>query len=211
MSERDVRVLVADDHPPHRDDIARAIGGRQGLALDGVTHDGREALAAIRGRAPHVCVAGVALPGLGGVDLAAVVSAEGLATRVLLVSATPETVYEGVAAGAAGYLVRGARPESVCAAIEAVARGATVLAEEAQDALARCIRERSTHARTVLTDREREVLALTADGLSAPQIGERIHLSPTTVKSHLHRAYDKLGVSDRAAAVAVAIRSGLLA
>lgn len=211
MSERDVRVLVADDHPPHRDDIARAIGYRDGLSLDGVVADGREALHAMRDRRPHVCIAAVALAGLGGVDLAGCVVEEDLGTQVLLVSATPEVVYEAVAAGAAGYLLRGALPDSVCAAVEAVARGETVLDGAAQAALARCIRERTGHSRTVLSEREREVLTLTAEGLSAPQIGAVIHLSPTTVKSHLHRAYSKLGVSDRAAAVAVAIRSGLLA
>ena len=211
MSERDVRVLVADDHPPHRDDIARAIGRRDGLALDGVVADGREALRAVRDRRPHVCVAAMALRGLGGVDLTGRVVTEDLGTRVVLVSATPQVVYEALAAGAAGCLMRGARPESVCVAVEAVARGETVLAGEAQAALARRIRERSGRGHVVLSDREREVLALTAEGLSAPQIGAAMHLSPTTVKSHLHRAYAKLGVSDRAAAVAVAIRSGLLA
>lgn len=208
MSERGVRVLVADDHPTHRDDIARAIRERPGLALDGVAQDARAALAALRERAPDVAVVAAAI---GGADLAAAAAGEGLAARVLLVRAPADMVYESVAAGVAGHLIDGALPETVCAAVEAVARGAVVLCGEAQTALARCIRERVTAPRVVLSDREREVLALTADGLSAARIGTTLHLSPTTVKSHLQRAYGKLGVSDRAAAVAVAIRSGILA
>ena len=153
---------------------------------------------------------GVDMAGLGGIDLTTEVVRMRAPTCVLLLSASPEDVYEAVAAGAAGYLIRGAAAEGVCLAVEAVARGRTVLSEAAQDALVRCIRERTTHVRPVLSEREHEVLELTAEGMSAPQIAATLHLSPTTVKSHLHGAYEKLGVSDRAAAVAVAIRSGLL-
>ena len=94
--------------------------------------------------------------------------------------------------------------------VEVVARGSAVLDGAAQDALVRCIRDLTTPVRQDLSEREREVLGLTAQGLSAPQIAAELHLSPTTVKSHLHGAYEKLGVSDRAAAVAVAIRCGLI-
>lgn len=211
MSERAVRVFVADDHPLHRDGISRAISEREGLELAGVADTGLAALDAIRAAPPDVAVVAVAMAGLGGIDLTTEVVVRMRApTRVLLVSASPEEVYDALAAGAAGYLVRGAAAEGVCLAVEAVARGRTVLSDAAQDALVRCIRERTTHVRPVLSEREHEVLELTAEGLSAPQIAATLHLSPTTVKSHLHGAYEKLGVSDRAAAVAVAIRSGLL-
>jgi len=95
-------------------------------------------------------------------------------------------------------------------AIAAVARGETVLAPEVQAGIAREIRLRSGDERPVLTAREREILGMTADGYSAPEIAERLTLSPTTVRTHLQHLYDKLGVSDRAAAVAEAMRRGLL-
>lgn len=210
MSERAVRVFVADDHPPYRDGISRAISERTGLDLAGVADTGLVALDGIRRDRPDVAVLAVDLAGLGGIDVTAQIVREEAATRVLLLSAAPEDVYEAIAAGAAGYLMRGALMETVCAAVEAVARGEGVLAPEAQTALVDSIRDRTGRARAVLSEREHEVLQLTAEGLSAPRIGAELHLSPTTVKSHLHRAYEKLGVSDRAAAVAVAIRSGLL-
>lgn len=210
MSERAVRVFVADDHPPYRDDISRAISERPSLALAGAAENGLRALDGIRRTRPDVAVLAIDLAGLGGIDLTARLAREEVVVAVLLLSASPEDVYEAIVAGATGYLMRGEPAEGVCAAVEAVARGERVLAPGAQDALIDCIRTRAGAARAVLSEREHEVLRLTADGLSSPQIGAALHLSPTTVKSHLHRAYAKLGVSDRAAAVAVAIRSGLL-
>lgn len=210
MSERAVRVFVADDHPPYRDEISRAIAERPGLELAGVADTGLAARAGVRRERPQVAVLGVNMAGLGGIDLTAEIVRDGIPTRILLLSAAPDDVYEAAGAGAAGYLMRGARPETVCVAVETIALGQTVLAPEAQAALLRCIRDRSSQARPVISERELEVLQLTAEGLSAPRIGAELHLSPTTVKSHLHNAYAKLGVSDRAAAVAVAIRCGLL-
>ncbi len=210
MSERAVRVFVADDHPPYRDDISRAISERPGVEMAGTAGNGLAALDGIRRELPDVAVLAIDLSGMGGIEITVRLVREALATRVLLLSAAPEDVYDALAAGAAGYLMRRAHPESVCGAVQAVARGENVLAPEAQDALIDRIRDRAGQVRAALSGREHEVLRLTAEGLSAPQIGAELHLSPTTVKSHLHGAYDKLGVSDRAAAVAVAIRSGLL-
>ena len=112
--------------------------------------------------------------------------------------------------GASGYLLKDSDRSDICAAVEAIAAGRAVLAPEAQTALAQGVRLRGASQGPAISEREREVLALTADGLSAPQIGARLHLSPATVKSHLQNVYEKLGVSDRAAAVATAIRLGLL-
>jgi two-component system nitrate/nitrite response regulator NarL len=94
--------------------------------------------------------------------------------------------------------------------VSAVARGETVLSPEAQRGIAKEVRLRAKDRRPALSGREREILVLTADGLSAPEIARRLHLSPTTVKTHLQHLYDKLGVSDRAAAVAEAMRHSLL-
>jgi two-component system nitrate/nitrite response regulator NarL len=115
-----------------------------------------------------------------------------------------------VSAGASGYLLKDSDRSDICAAVEAIAAGRAVLAPEAQTALAQGVRLRGAARGPAISEREREVLALTADGLSAPQIGARLHLSPATVKSHLQSVYEKLGVSDRAAAVATAIRLGVL-
>src|SRR5690606_14123512 len=122
-----------------------------------------------------------------------------------------ELAYQTVAEGARGYLSKEASRQEICDAIVTIARGGTALAPEVQAGLAREIQQRErADGRPELTPRESEVLQLIAEGLSAPQLGRRIHLSPTTVKTHLHTLYEKLGVSDRAAAVAEAMRRGLL-
>ena len=123
----------------------------------------------------------------------------------------PELAYKTVAGGAKGYLSKESSRQEVCDAIAAIAGGGTVFAPEVQTGLAAQIEERErSGGAPQLSDREREVLHLIAEGLSAPEIGKRIHLSTTTVKSHLHTLYEKLGVSDRAAAVAEGMRRGLL-
>jgi two-component system nitrate/nitrite response regulator NarL len=207
-----VRVLVADDHPVYREGVARAIAERAGLELGAVAADGREAMAGIRDLTPDVAVLDVRMPGLSGIDIVAEIGRERLPTRVLLLSAQSDEqlIFDGVSVGASGYLLKDSDRSDICAAVEAIAAGRAVLAPEAQTALAQGVRLRGAAQGPAISEREREVLGLTADGLSAPQIGARLHLSPATVKSHLQNVYEKLGVSDRAAAVATAIRLGLL-
>ena len=135
-----------------------------------------------------------------------------LRTRVVLIAARPEPgeVYAALADGAAGYITKDADARELCDAITAVARGKTVLASELQAGVAGEIRLRAPHDRPVMSERERETLMLIAEGLSAPQIGRTLHLSTATVKTHLQHIYEKLDVSERAAAVAEAMRRGLL-
>jgi two-component system nitrate/nitrite response regulator NarL len=131
---------------------------------------------------------------------------------VILIAAAPPSglVYTAIANGAAGYLTTETDARQLCEAISAVARGRIVLAPELQTGIAGEIRLREVHDRPVLSDRERETLKLVAEGLSAPAIGRRLHLSTGTVKTHLQHLYEKLEVSERAAAVAEAMRRGLL-
>lgn len=208
-----VSVFVADDHPVYREGIVRAVKERPDLDLVGEAGDGREALEAIKRLRPDVALLDIRMPGFDGIQVLAALRRDSLPTRVVFVSAfmEAELAYRTVAEGAKGYLSKAAARTEICDAVVAVARGGTVFDPQVQQGLAQEIQQRERLGRTPqLTEREREVLALIADGLSAPQIGQRIHLSPTTVKSHLHTLYEKLGVSDRAAAVAEAMRRGLL-
>jgi two-component system, NarL family, nitrate/nitrite response regulator NarL len=208
-----VTVLVADDHPIYREGIVRAIKDRDDLELVGEAADGREALEQIGQLAPSVAVLDIRMPGLDGTQVLDAMRRNGVDTSVLFLSAftEPELAYKTVAAGAKGYLSKESSRQEVCDAIATIAGGGTAFAPEVQAGLAAEIQERErTGGAPQLTDREREVLHLIADGLSAPEIGKRIHLSTTTVKSHLHSLYEKLGVSDRAAAVAEGMRRGLL-
>jgi two-component system nitrate/nitrite response regulator NarL len=212
MGER-TTVLVADDHPLFRDGIARAVGQRDDLELVASVADGREALAAIREHAPDVAVLDVRMPGLDGVEVLRAVQADELDTRVLLLSAYTDSaiVYAAVTAGAGGYLSKDADRAAICDAIIAVARGEPALDPRVHAGLFEEVRRhRAPPAPQLLTDREQQVLRLIAGGLSAPAIAVELEISATTVKTHLAHLYEKLGVSDRAAAVAEGMRRGLL-
>jgi two-component system, NarL family, nitrate/nitrite response regulator NarL len=190
----------------------RAISARPELELVGEAGDGRQALDAIGVARPDVALIGGALPGLTGHQLLNAVARDGLCTRVVMIAARPDPgqVYAALAEGAAGFLTKDADARELCDAITAVARGRTVLSPELQAGVAGEIRLRTSRERPVMTMRERETLTLIAEGLSAPQIGRALHLSTATVKTHLQHIYEKLGVSERAAAVAEAMRRGLL-
>ena len=191
----------------------RAIKERPELELVGEAKDGREALDRIKELEPDVAVLDIRMPGLDGTQVLSAIRRDSNSTEVLFLTAfmEPELAYRTVADGAKGYLSKAAARKEICDAILAVARGGTALAPEAQEGIAHEIQERErAGGRPELTARESEVLKLIAAGLSAPQIGKRIHLSTTTVKTHLHTLYEKLGVSDRAAAVAEGMRRGLL-
>jgi two-component system, NarL family, nitrate/nitrite response regulator NarL len=207
-----VRVVVADDHPLFREAIVRAVKERPDLELIGEAADGRAALELVRAERPAVAVLDVKMPELDGIRVLNAVTREGLSTRVLLLSAFLDgpIVFEAIAAGAAGYLSKDAERDRITDAIAAIGRGETVLGPEVQAGIAGEIRARGRPDRPALTDREQQVLGLIAEGRAAPEIGRQLYLSTATVKSHLQNLYEKLGVNDRAAAVAEAMRRGLL-
>jgi two-component system nitrate/nitrite response regulator NarL len=207
-----VRVFVADDHPLVREGLLRAVGDEPRLELVGSAANGREALEAIRDLRPDVALLDVKMPELDGIAVVRAVAREALDTRVVFLSAYVDSAvaYRALAEGAAGFLSKEASAKAVCEAIVAAARGETVMSSEVQSGIAEEIRLRAAPERLSLSARENEVLVLIADGLSAPDIGKRLHLSPATVKGHLQSLYEKLGVSERAAAVAEAMRRGLL-
>jgi two-component system nitrate/nitrite response regulator NarL len=207
-----IRVLIADDHPMFREGIARAVASWPEFDVIVECENGRDALEAIRRDAPDVALLDLQLPELDGIGVVTAVARDGLATRILILSAydDEEMVYRAVEAGAAGYLTKDARRDEIARAILQASRGQTVLNPELANALASQIRVRSRGDAPVLTEREQQVLALLAEGKSAPEIGKQLFLATTTVKTHLSHLYEKLGVSDRAAAVAEGMRRGLL-
>jgi two-component system, NarL family, nitrate/nitrite response regulator NarL len=208
-----VQVVVADDHPLFREGIERAVRERPDLELVGSATDGREALERIRTLSPRVAVLDMRLPELDGLQILNAVRRDELPTRVLFLSASgdAELVYRAVQGGAAGYFRKEADRQVILDAIAAVARGATVIEPGLQAGVFDQIRIRAAaEDRPILTAREREVLALMAEGASGPQIADRLIIALPTVKTHQSRLYEKLGVSDRAAAVAEAMRRGLL-
>ena len=211
-SETRTRVVVCDDHPLFREGMVRVLKASGGIEVVGEAADGRTALDTIRELKPDVAVVDYKMPGLDGVALAHAVARDKLPTKVLLVSAFDDSsiVYEALSAGALGFMSKEAPPEQVVDAVRAIARGEEVVPPELARGLAGEVRKRAKGAMMVLTPRELEMVRFIADGVSVPDISRRIHLSPATVRTHIQKLYEKLGVSDRGAAVAEAMRRRLL-
>jgi two-component system, NarL family, nitrate/nitrite response regulator NarL len=206
------RIYLVDDHPVYRDGLARAIKERPELELTGQSGSGRQALEEIGTLLPDVALVDVRMPDLDGNDVLRALQRDGVPTRVILLSAEleGELVYRAIAMGAAAYVSKAADRDTIIDVIGRVVRGGTYVPPELMNGLAAQIRLREREERPALTGREREVLRMTADGRSAPRIAAELHLSTATVKTHLQSLYEKLGVRDRAAAVATAMRLGLL-
>jgi two-component system nitrate/nitrite response regulator NarL len=210
-SDARVRVVVADDHPFYRDGLTRGLRQR-GIDVVAEVDDGRAALEAIRREGPDVALVDYEMPEVDGLGVLRAVVRDGLATRVLLLSAHTDSavVFRTLEEGAAGYLPKDARRAEIVEGVLEVARGRTVLPPELAAGLVGEIRLRAQSQGPVLSERERQVLAAFARGLSVPQVAAELYLGVSTVKTHTQRLYEKLGVSDRAAAVAEGMRRGLV-
>ena len=207
-----VRVLLAEDHPVYLEGLSAAIGSAADLDLALVCEDGALALDGIRAEQPDVAVLDLRLPVLTAREVLAQLAEEGLTTRVLILSAhlEGEAIVDCLELGATGYMAKDATRADILDAIRTVASGQAVISTEAQTQMAEEIRRRAQNAHEALSAREREILGLLAEGASAPDIARQLYLSPATVKTHLHNVYEKLGVSERAAAVAEGMRRGLI-
>jgi two-component system nitrate/nitrite response regulator NarL len=210
--QRRISVLIADDHPVFRQGLVDAIESRPELKLAGQADNGKSALAEIQRLEPDVAVIDMKMPELDGMEVVKAVVQGELKSRVLFLTGYLEgaVAYEAVEAGARGYISKDSSSDAICDAIAAVASGEVVMGAEIQNSIAQEIRMRAPVEKNPLSEREREIVELTADGHSVAEIADRLYLSPATVKTHLQRVYQKLGVSDRAAAVAEAMRRGLV-
>lgn len=211
-SEQRVTVVVGDDHPVYRDGVVRALDNSGRTTVVAAVSDGRSALDAIREHQPAVALVDYRMPGIDGIAVAHAVVRDRLPTKVLLLSASTEgpAVYRAIEEGASGYLSKEADRDEIVAAVIACARGETVLPPRLAGQLATQVRQHAQSSAPALSDREAQILRLIADGKSVPDIATELFVAQTTVKTHIRRLYEKLGVSDRGAAVAVAMRNHLL-
>jgi two-component system nitrate/nitrite response regulator NarL len=207
-----VRVVVGDDHPMFRDGVVRALTSSGAIEVVAEAEDGATALELIKTHLPAVALLDYRMPGMDGAQVAAAVRRDALPTRVLLLSAHDESaiVYRALQEGAAGFLPKESTRSELVNAVLSCAKGRDVISPDLAAGLAGEIRRRSEPDVPVLSPREREVLKLIANGRSIPAIAKELYLAPSTVKTHVQRLYEKLGVSDRAAAVAEAMRRRLL-
>ncbi|MEV4144369.1 response regulator transcription factor [Amycolatopsis sp. NPDC049691] len=203
-----ITVLIADDHPVVRDGL-RGIFTHRGFEVVGEAANGAEAVVLAERLRPDVVLMDLRMPGTDGVAAITELARLGNPARVLVLTTydTDSDVLPAVEAGATGYLLKDAPREDLFRAVEAAARGEAVLSPAVASRLLGRMRE---PAREPLSQRELEVLTLVARGSTNKEAAKKLFISEATVKTHLIHVYAKLGVNDRAAAVAVAFERGLL-
>jgi two-component system nitrate/nitrite response regulator NarL len=206
------RVVVVDDHPFFRDGLTRGLRQSGQIEVVGEADDGVSGLEQLREHECDVAVLDYQMPRLDGLDVLRAVVRDALPVKVLFLSALTDSsvVFQALEQGAAGFMSKEARRSEIVDAVLRVARGETVVPPELAAGLVDQIRMRAQNDAPVLSEREAQVLRAFAEGRSVPQIAAELFLGVSTVKTHTQRLYDKLGVSDRAAAVAEGMRRGLL-
>ena len=210
-----VRVLVADDHPVVRAGLRALLSTEPGLAVVAEAGSGEETVLMARQHQPDVVLMDLRMPGAGGLAAIRQLSADQPGVRVVVLTTydSDADILPAVEAGAAGYLLKDTPRDTLVGAIFAAARGETVLAPSVAGRLVNRLRAappEAPAARETLSARETEVLMLAGRGLTNAQIGRELFVSEATVKTHLLRAYAKLGVSGRTAAVTRAMELGVL-
>jgi DNA-binding NarL/FixJ family response regulator len=203
-----ITVLIADDHPIVRDGLRGIFTGR-GFEVVGEAANGAEAVTLAERLRPDVVLMDLRMPGTDGVAAITELARRGNPARVLVLTTydTDSDVLPAIEAGATGYLLKDAPREDLFRAVEAAARGEAVLSPAVASRLMGRMR---APVREPLSQRELEVLTLVARGSTNKEAAKKLFISEATVKTHLIHVYAKLGVKDRAAAVAVAFERGLL-
>lgn len=205
-----IRILLADDHPVVREGLRAMLDAETDLEVVGEASSGPQAEAQAAALLPDIVLMDLRMPGGGGVDSIVRMTAAGLPCRVVVLTTyeTDGDILRAVEAGAAGYLLKDLARGELADSVRAAARGETVLAPTVAARLVDHFRARPE--RPHLSDRETAILRLVAEGCTNAEIGRRLFIGESTVKTHLLRAYGKLGVDDRTAAVTSAMRLGLL-
>jgi DNA-binding NarL/FixJ family response regulator len=204
-----IRVMLVDDHPVVREGLRGMLEAEPDLTVVSEAGSGEEAVAVARTVEADVILMDLRMRDLDGVGATEQILAEHPERKVVVLTTyeTDADILRAVEAGAAGYLLKDASRADLANAIRAAARGETVLAPSVAGKLVDRVRRPVPHT---LSAREVEVLASVAKGLTNADIGRALHISEATVKTHLLRAFGKLGVSDRTAAVTTAMSLGLL-
>ena len=213
-----INVLLVDDHAIVRAGLKAVLGVAHDIRVIGEASNGIDGVAMAQRLKPHVVIMDLTMPGGDGVSAIKAIAAMPEAPKVLVLTmhTEEEHLMPALKAGASGYLVKSAADRELVDAIRAVIRGEMYVQQNAGRVLARGFvakdpaseeRARFDH----LTERERNVLVLVARGYSAPEIGERLSISPKTVDTYKQRVNEKLGVTHRAEYVRIAMRLGLLA
>lgn len=202
-----IRVLVADDHPVVRSGLIGMLALEPDLEVVGEAGDGAQAVALAAELRPDLVLMDLRMPVLDGAEATARLAPQGVPVLILTTYETDTDILRAVEAGATGYLLKDTPREQLVAGVRAAARGESALSPSVARRLVQQLRSGDAER---LTSREREVLAGVARGLSNAAIGRELFITEATVKTHLLRAFAKLGVDDRTRAVTVAMERGIL-
>jgi len=214
-----IRVVLADDQALVRAGFRSLLDAQDDIAVVGEASNGDEAVTETTRLRPDVVLMDIRMPHSDGLSATRRIGADRRLDAVRVVILTTfeldEYVFEALRAGANGFLVKDTEPVELLRAVRAVARGDALLSPSVTRRLIEAFARHSKELRddpelTRLTNREREVMALVASGLSNDEIAERLYVSPATAKTHVNRAMTKLGARDRAQLVVIAYESGLV-
>jgi DNA-binding NarL/FixJ family response regulator len=192
-----IRVLVAEDHAVVRSGLLQLLGNLDEMDVVGAAKGGEEAVALAGEHKPDVVLMDLEMPGMDGIEATRRIRDADTNINVVVLTAFSDRtrILDAIDAGAVGYLLKDAEPDELVRGLQAAARGESPLAPEAAQALVAARAEQQSEPE--LTPREREVLALLADGLPNKLIARRLDISEKTVKAHLTSIFQRIGVSDR--------------
>ena len=204
--DKDVSVLIADDHPVVREGMAAIIDGRDGLSCVGQAEGVESVIEAWTRLSPDIGLFDLRMADGDAVSAITRIRKSDPTAKIIVVSSfdSDEEVYRVIKAGARGYLLKDSEPTAIVDAIRDVIAGRTHLAAHLADKLASRVGE------TDLSAREIEILSLAAAGRKNAAIADELNISPSTIKFHLNNVYSKLGVSSRTAAIAAAVKRGII-
>lgn len=217
-SNRPLRVVVADDQRVVRDGLVTILSTMDGVEVVGAAADGADAVALVTEHEADVALMDLRMPGTDGVEATRALRAARPATKVIVLTTytDDESIVAAMAAGAVGYLTKNARVDDISQALRGAASGLATLDATVTASLARVASRHSDHERSSatslpdgLTEREGQVLALAAQGLSNTEIAQRLYVSTSTVKTHINQIFAKTGSKSRPQAIAYAHRNGI--
>lgn len=207
-----VRIVVVDDHALFRRGLVGLLAEMDDFQVVGEAANGQDALGIIDMEKPDIVLLDVNMPEMSGVQTLAAMRRQGLDTLVLMltISQHEDDLLGAIRAGASGYLLKNAEPETLRQTIKQVVAGKSVLAPEVTEQVFRLVRSGQLDSASLLTEREVEVLRFLSHGLTTAQAGAEMFISENTVKTHIRHILEKLEVSNRAEAVAKATQLGLI-
>lgn len=209
-----MKVLIADDHPVVREGLSAMLSRQPDIEVVGEAENGRECVEKTRKLRPDIVLMDLRMPEMDGVEAMRQIAATNPEVRFIVLTTydNDEYIFKGIEAGARAYLLKDSPREELFKAIRAVHRGESLIqpavAGKVLDRFAELSRQ--VQAPEALSDREVEVVKLMAEGTSNKEIAVSLHISESTVKTHIQTIFQKLGVSDRTGAVTQAIRKGII-